>query len=111
MIKVEGIEGKEIKFVCNDGFTVRCFGDGTIYEDVNNYYCIPNFHNMEPAGGVLEIRVHDEGGWISLIARPDKTAEDCSPAVSFFELATFCPRACDILLPPISVTLSAHTLP
>ena len=50
MVKIKGIEGKEIKFICKDGFSVRCFGDGTIYEDVNNYYCIPNFHSMEAAG-------------------------------------------------------------
>lgn len=50
MVKIKGIEGKEIKFICKDGFSVRCFGDGTIYEDVNNYYCIPNFSSMDAAG-------------------------------------------------------------
>ena len=50
MIKVNGIDGKEVKFVASDGFTVHCFGNGTIYEDVNNYYRIPNFSSMDATG-------------------------------------------------------------
>ena len=50
MIKVNGIDGKEVKFVASDGFAIHCFGNGTIYEDVNNYYCIPNFDSMDATG-------------------------------------------------------------
>lgn len=50
MIRRDDLQGKAIKFVANDGFTVNCFGNGDIYEDVNNYCCIPNFHNMDATG-------------------------------------------------------------
>jgi hypothetical protein len=50
MIKREDLKGKAVKFVASDGFAVNCFDNGDICEDVNNYYCIPNFHNMDATG-------------------------------------------------------------
>lgn len=51
MVKIEDAVGKTVKFSTMDGeVSIYCRGNGTIYEDVNNYYCVPNFYNMNATG-------------------------------------------------------------
>lgn len=50
MIKVNKGLDKEVKFVTADGFTSYKFNNGNVYEDVENYYYIPNFYNLNATG-------------------------------------------------------------
>lgn len=50
MRRIENIFGKTVKFVDSDNFSVYCLARGNIYEDVNNYYYIPNFYGMDANG-------------------------------------------------------------